>query len=118
MSKTEKYDRYFLVVKGQLPGDAAAPTLNEAGLGGETDPNVVRFRSDIEALSRDKRVLLIGFDNQFDDLKKPFGILSSSFYKHRDSLVIEHPNPKGRHEMLPAILPLVHTTGTRPIPPA
>ena len=118
LSMTEKYVRYFLVVKGQLPGDAAAPTLNEAGLGGETDPNVVRFRSDIEAMSRDKRVLLIGFDNQFDDLKKPFGILSIPFYKDRVSLVDAHPNPKGSREMAAAILPLVRHAVARRCPQA
>lgn len=101
MSMIEKYIRYFMLVKGIGPDSVSsiAPPSDDA-----------RFYRDMQAMSQDKRVLFIGFDDAFDKQLKEkynYNVHLIPPIQHRISYVDAHPNPLGHRDMMQAILPIV-----------
>ncbi len=67
-----------------------------------------RFRADIEAMSHDKRVVFIGFDEPLSNSLKPaYHVNTIPLYTNHISLADPHPSARGHQQVAESILPIV-----------
>jgi len=91
------------------------PSITSSGPA--ASPDTTRFRSDIQQMSQDSRLLFLGFEEPLaQSLKPTYNILLIPLYHFNISKVDAHPNPAGHREIADAVLPYIRAAVAQKCP--